>query len=81
MSDASTRRCGPLRRVLLADIAHRSRTMTPAGVGATFSSLHERGDLGRDRGRVRLLDFTAVVDCEGIGLTLVPTVMGSPFCS
>ncbi len=67
--------------ILLADIGHRARTMATAGLGATFSGLHERVSWTGTEVRVRMLEWSEVVPCEGSGLTLVPSVMGSPYCS
>lgn len=70
-----------LRRVLTADIAHRSRSIAEAGTTAMITSLHERVSWQQNSVRVRMHSWSEFVPCEGSGLLLVPSVFASPWCS
>ncbi|MHA7247546.1 ArsR/SmtB family transcription factor [Arthrobacter tecti] len=70
-----------LRRILLADIAQRSRSIAEQGTTAMIASLHERVSWHGDSVRVRMHSWTEFVPCEGSGLLLVPSVFASPWCS
>lgn len=69
------------RRLLLADVAQRSREAGGAGVAAMVGALHDRVSWHGDAVRVRMRQWTETVACEGSGLLLVPTVLGAPYCS
>lgn len=70
-----------VRRLLLADVAHRSREAGGAGVAAMVGGLHDRVAWHGDAVTVRMQYWSEVVPCEGSGLLLVPTVIGAPYCS
>ena len=70
-----------IRRVLMADITHRSRRVAEDGVGEMVASLHERVSWQPGSVRVRMQSWSEEVDCAGSGLLLVPSLLGSPFCS
>ncbi|MBE0010388.1 MULTISPECIES: ArsR/SmtB family transcription factor [unclassified Arthrobacter] len=70
-----------LRRILHADIAHRSRSIVDAGTTTMIGSLHERVSWDGSNVNVRMHSWSEVVPCEGSGMLLVPTVIGSPWCS
>ena len=70
-----------LRRLLIADIARRSRILAAAGLGAMLDGLHERVGWDGVEVRVRTRERHQVVECTGAGLTLVPSVMATPFCT
>ena len=69
-----------LERILRADIATRSRTIAASGISAMAGDLHERVSWGDGAVRVRLRKHSEQVDCRGIGLVLVPSVMSSWGC-
>ncbi len=69
------------RRLLLADVALRSREAGGAGVAAMVGALHDRVSWHGDAVRVRMRMWTETVPCEGSGLLLVPSVLGAPYCS
>ena len=69
-----------LERILRADIATRSRTIAASGISAMAGDLHERVSWGNGAVRVRLRKHSEQVDCRGIGLVLVPSVMSSWGC-
>jgi DNA-binding transcriptional ArsR family regulator len=70
-----------VRRLLLADVAARSREAAGAGVAAMVGALHPRVFWRGDAVEVRMRQWTETVPCEGSGLLLVPTVLGAPYCS
>ncbi|MCX6465937.1 MAG: DUF5937 family protein [Pseudonocardiales bacterium] len=70
-----------LRRLLVADVAARSREAGGAGLAAMVAALHERVSWHGDAVRVRMRQWSETVPCEGSGLLLVPSVLGVPYCS
>lgn len=70
-----------VRRLLLADVALRSREAGGAGVAAMVAALHPRVSWRGDAVEVRMRQWSEEVPCEGSGLLLVPTVLGAPYCS
>lgn len=70
-----------LDRLLRSDIAVRSRRMTDTGIAAMVGTLHESVSWRGDAVRVRMRQFSGVLDCAGSGLVLVPSVMSSRRCS
>ncbi len=70
-----------IRRVLMADISHRSRRIAEDGVAAMVASIHERVSWEPGTVRVRMQSWSEEVDCAGSGLLLVPSLLGAPFCS
>lgn len=69
-----------LERLLRADIAVRSRRMAESGIGAMIETLHDRVAWTEGAVRVRMRNWSEVVDCHGSGLVLVPSVMGTAGC-
>ncbi|UNK71587.1 DUF5937 family protein [Microbacterium sp. H1-D42] len=69
-----------LERILRADIAVRSRTITTEGIGRMASGIHSAVTWRDDAVRVALRRHSEDVDCRGSGLVLVPSVMGSVGC-
>lgn len=70
-----------LERVLRADIAVRARRVATDGIAAMVGALHESVTWQGDAVRVRLRRHSELVDCRGIGLVLVPSVMSSHRCA
>ncbi|MGO4454342.1 DUF5937 family protein [Arthrobacter sp. RAF14] len=70
-----------IRRLLLADIAHRTGVMAGHGAGAMVVGLHERVSWRPGEVRVRMNAWQEEVDCRGHGLLLAPSVLSSPWCS
>lgn len=69
-----------LERLLRADIAVRARTIAAAGISGMADELHPNVSWGAGAVRVRLRRHSEQVDCRGIGLVLVPSVMSSWGC-
>lgn len=69
-----------LDRLLRADIAVRSRTITTSGIAGMADALHPSVSWGEGAVRVRLRRHSEHVDCQGSGLVLVPSVMSSWGC-
>ncbi|WP_460796716.1 ArsR/SmtB family transcription factor [Microbacterium sp. GXF0217] len=69
-----------LERILRADIATRSRTIAASGISAMAGGLHARVSWGDGAVHVRLRRHSEQVDCRGVGLVLVPSVMSSWGC-
>jgi hypothetical protein len=72
---------GQIHRVLMADIAHRSRRIAEDGLGQMIGSIHDRVGWKPGIVRVRMQSWSEDVDCGGSGLLLVPSLLGAPFCS
>ena len=70
-----------IRRLLLADISHRTGVMAGHGAGAMVGGLHDRVSWRPGEVRVRMNAWQEEVDCRGHGLLLVPSVVSSPWCS
>ncbi|KKI21305.1 MULTISPECIES: ArsR/SmtB family transcription factor [unclassified Leucobacter] len=69
-----------LERILRADIAVRSRTVSADGLAAMASRIHPAVSWGDGAVRVVLRKHSEQVDCRGSGLVLVPSVMSSWGC-
>lgn len=70
-----------IRRLLGADIDLRTRRMGAGGVGAMVATLHETVRWHRNTIEVSLRLHDEDVRCEGSGVVLVPSVMGTARCS
>ncbi|GAA1074050.1 ArsR/SmtB family transcription factor [Nocardiopsis metallicus] len=70
-----------IRRLLGADIDLRTRRMGAGGVGAMVATLHETVRWRRNTIEVSLRLHDEDVRCEGSGVVLVPSVMGTARCS
>ncbi|MGM7680183.1 DUF5937 family protein [Microbacterium sp. A94] len=69
-----------LERILRADIAVRSRTISTDGLASMAAGLHPKISWGDGSVRVELRKHREQVDCRGSGLVLVPSVMSSWGC-
>ncbi|WP_017587154.1 ArsR/SmtB family transcription factor [Nocardiopsis ganjiahuensis] len=70
-----------IRRLLGADIDLRMRRMGAGGVGAMVATLHETVRWRRNSIEVSLRLHDEDVRCEGSGVVLVPSVMGTARCA
>ncbi len=70
-----------VRRLMGADIDLRMRRMGAGGVGAMVSTLHETVSWNRDTIEVALRLHDEDVRCEGSGVVLAPSVMGTARCA
>ncbi|WP_309102869.1 DUF5937 family protein [Microbacterium sp.] len=69
-----------LERLLRADIAVRAQTMATSGISGMADGLHSKVSWGEGAVRVSLRRHSEQVDCRGVGLVLVPSVMSSWGC-
>ncbi len=69
-----------LERLLRADIAVRAQTIASSGISGMANDLHAKVSWGEGAVRVSLRKHSEQVDCRGIGLVLVPSVMSSWGC-
>jgi DNA-binding transcriptional ArsR family regulator len=66
-----------LLRLLRADIAVRARRSGESGLADMIDTLHSTVSWGGDAVRVQMRHHAEIVDCDGTGLLLVPSVMMS----
>jgi len=69
-----------LERLLRADIAVRAQTIATSGISGMAGGLHPKISWGEGAVRVSLRKHSEQVDCRGVGLVLVPSVMSSWGC-